>query len=105
MTVLTIVLMALVTYLPRLAGLSLASFVLPPFWSRFLRFVPTAVFAALVVPALPSAGRPRCGSSQRVSRPLCSGGCGRCGSGCWWGWSCFGDCGHCRVRATFGTNR
>lgn len=55
MTVLTIVLMALVTYLPRLAGLSLASFVLPPFWTRFLRFVPIAVFAALVVPALPNA--------------------------------------------------
>lgn len=56
MTVVTILLMALVTYLPRLAGLSLASLTLPPFWARFLRFVPVAVFAALVAPALPNAG-------------------------------------------------
>lgn len=53
MTVVTILLMALVTYLPRLAGLSLAKITLPPFWTRFLQFVPVAVFAALVVPALP----------------------------------------------------
>jgi branched-subunit amino acid transport protein len=25
----------------------------PPFWKRFLRFVPIAVFSALIVPALP----------------------------------------------------
>ena len=56
MTVLTILLMALVTYLPRLVGLSLTGSVLPPFWTRFLRFVPIAVFASLVVPALPSPG-------------------------------------------------
>lgn len=56
MTSLTILLMALVTYLPRLAGLSLTGLTLPPFWTRFLRFVPIAVFAALVVPALPSPG-------------------------------------------------
>lgn len=56
MTVLTIVLMAFVTYLPRLVGLSLAGFCLPPFWTRFLQFVPVAVFSALIVPALPSPG-------------------------------------------------
>jgi branched-subunit amino acid transport protein len=56
MTVVTIFLMALVTYLPRLAGLSLARFSLPTFWTRFLRFVPVAVFAALITPALPNAG-------------------------------------------------
>ena len=56
MTVLTIVLMALVTYGPRLLGLSLSGLTLPPFWLRFLQFVPVAVFAALVVPALPSGG-------------------------------------------------
>ena len=56
MTVLTIVLMALVTYGPRLLGLSLSGLELPPFWLRFLGFVPVAVFAALVVPALPSGG-------------------------------------------------
>lgn len=44
--------MAVVTYVPRLAGLWLRARV-PPFWVRFLRFVPIAVFAALVVPALP----------------------------------------------------
>lgn len=55
MTVVTIFLMALVTYLPRLAGLSLANVTLPPFWTRFLRFVPVAVFAALITPALPNA--------------------------------------------------
>ncbi len=55
MTVVTIFLMTLVTYLPRLAGLSLARFSLPPFWTRFLRFVPVAVFAALIAPALPNA--------------------------------------------------
>jgi branched-subunit amino acid transport protein len=52
--VLTIVLMALVTYGPRLLGVSLPRLELPPFWSRFLQFVPVAVFSALVVPALPS---------------------------------------------------
>jgi branched-subunit amino acid transport protein len=44
--------MAAVTYASRLAGLLLRTSV-PPFWERFLRFVPIAVFAALVVPALP----------------------------------------------------
>lgn len=56
MTVLTIMLMAVVTYGPRLLGLSLSGLELPPFWLRLLGFVPVAVFAALVVPALPSAG-------------------------------------------------
>lgn len=45
--------MAAATYGPRLLGLSLARLTLPPFWGRFLNFVPVAVFAALVVPALP----------------------------------------------------
>lgn len=53
MNVLTILLMALVTYVPRLLGVSLPRLELPPFWSRFLQFVPIAVFAALVVPELP----------------------------------------------------
>ncbi len=52
----TILLMAAATYGPRLLGLSLSGLALPPFWLRFLRFVPVAVFAALIVPALPSAG-------------------------------------------------
>ena len=56
MTLLTILLMAAVTYGPRLLGLSLSRVTLPPFWTRFLQFVPVAVFAALVVPALPKAG-------------------------------------------------
>ncbi|HEX7003737.1 MAG TPA: AzlD domain-containing protein [Trueperaceae bacterium] len=52
----TILLMALVTYLPRLAGFMLAGSRVPPFWLRFLRFVPISVFAVLIVPALPGAG-------------------------------------------------
>ncbi len=56
MTILTILLMALVTYGPRLVGLSLAKVSLPLFWARFLQFVPVAVFAALIVPVLPSSG-------------------------------------------------
>lgn len=52
----TIVLMALVTFGPRLAGFLLSGQPLPPFWLRALRFVPIAVFAALVTPSLPGAG-------------------------------------------------
>jgi branched-subunit amino acid transport protein len=48
----TVLGMSLVTYSTRLAGLWLRVRP-PPFWARVLRFVPTAVFAALVVPALP----------------------------------------------------
>ena len=48
-----IVLMALVTYGPRLLGFALSGRRMPGFWRRFLRFVPVAVFAALTAPALP----------------------------------------------------
>jgi branched-subunit amino acid transport protein len=40
-----------VTFGSRLAGL-LVRMRLPPFWLRFLHFVPIAVFAALVTPSL-----------------------------------------------------
>ena len=43
--------MAVITYGTRIAGL-LVNTEVPPFWLRFLHFVPIAVFAALVVPAL-----------------------------------------------------
>ena len=43
--------MLAVTFGSRLAGLSLHT-KLPPFWLRFLHFVPIAVFAALVTPSL-----------------------------------------------------
>ncbi len=43
--------MLAVTFGSRLAGL-LVRMRLPPFWLRFLHFVPIAVFAALVTPAL-----------------------------------------------------
>lgn len=46
--------MAAVTYGPRLLGLWLAGTPLRGFWRRFLHFVPVSVFAALIVPALPS---------------------------------------------------
>lgn len=52
----TIVLMAAVTFGPRLAGFLLAGRSLPPFLLRALRFVPIAVFAALVTPSLPGVG-------------------------------------------------
>jgi branched-subunit amino acid transport protein len=44
--------MLIVTFGSRYAGLTLRG-ELPPFWLRFLRFVPIAVFAALVVPEIP----------------------------------------------------
>jgi branched-subunit amino acid transport protein len=43
--------MVAVTFGARLAGLTLHR-ELPPFWLRFLHFVPIAVFAALVTPSL-----------------------------------------------------
>ncbi len=43
--------MLAVTFGSRLAGLGLRR-ELPPFWLRFLHFVPIAVFAALVTPSL-----------------------------------------------------
>jgi branched-subunit amino acid transport protein len=43
--------MVAVTFGSRLAGLTLHR-ELPPFWLRFLHFVPIAVFAALVTPSL-----------------------------------------------------
>ena len=48
---LTVAGMVAVTFGSRLAGLSLRA-PLPPFWLRFLHFVPIAVFAALVTPSL-----------------------------------------------------
>ncbi|MBU1249026.1 MAG: AzlD domain-containing protein, partial [Proteobacteria bacterium] len=50
---LTILGMALVTYLPRLApAWLLSSRTLPPVVARFLSFVPTAVLSALLLPSL-----------------------------------------------------
>ena len=43
--------MVAVTFGSRLAGLTLRM-ELPPFWLRFLHFVPISVFAALVTPSL-----------------------------------------------------
>jgi branched-subunit amino acid transport protein len=43
--------MLAVTFGSRLAGLTL-QLRLPPFWLRFLHFVPIAVFAALATPSL-----------------------------------------------------
>lgn len=47
---LTIGLMWLVTYLPRLLGLHLGHLRLPPFWQAFLAYIPVSVFAALTLP-------------------------------------------------------
>jgi branched-subunit amino acid transport protein len=43
--------MLVVTFGSRISGLTLRM-ELPPFWLRFLHFVPIAVFAALVTPSL-----------------------------------------------------
>lgn len=43
--------MLAVTFGSRLTGLTMRM-ELPPFWARFLHFVPIAVFAALVTPSL-----------------------------------------------------
>ena len=50
---LVILLMALVTYGPRLLGFVLSGRPVAGFWLRFLHFVPISVFGALIVPALP----------------------------------------------------
>ena len=68
MSTLTIILgMALVTYLPRLAGFILSGRQVSAFWLRFLHFVPIAVFAALIAPALPGS------SSQGLARLIAAG--------------------------------
>jgi branched-subunit amino acid transport protein len=51
---LTIVLMAVVTFLPRFIGFLLSGRKVSPFWLKFLHFVPISVFAALIAPSLPS---------------------------------------------------
>jgi branched-subunit amino acid transport protein len=48
---LTLAGMTAVTFGSRYAGLALQT-ELPPFWVRFLHFVPIAVFAAIVTPSL-----------------------------------------------------
>jgi branched-subunit amino acid transport protein len=47
----TVLGMLVVTFGSRLAGVLLTA-PLPPFWLRFVRFVPIAVFAALIAPNL-----------------------------------------------------
>lgn len=49
----TIVAMAAVTFAARYAGLRLPTGRVRGYWRRFLSYVPTAVFAALIVPGLP----------------------------------------------------
>lgn len=53
---LTIVLMGVVTFIPRWAGLRLSGREVPPFWLRFFNYVPLAVFPALIVPEIAGAG-------------------------------------------------
>ncbi len=49
---LVITAMAVVTFIPRYLGMRLAGREVPPFWLRFFRFVPVAVFPALIAPEL-----------------------------------------------------
>lgn len=46
----TLLLMWLVTYVPRWVGLNLGGARLPPFWLNFMRFIPVSVVAALITP-------------------------------------------------------
>lgn len=50
---LTVLLMALATYALRLAGFVLPTRRLTPFWTSWLRYVPVAVFAALIATSAP----------------------------------------------------
>ena len=59
--------MAVLTYATRWVGLRFTTLRLPPFWLDFLRFVPVAVFAALVVPSLSGP------SGQTPARVLAAG--------------------------------
>ncbi len=52
---LTVLGMLAVTFGSRYVGLAIRPS-LPPFWLRFLRFVPIAVFAAIVAPSLSGGG-------------------------------------------------
>jgi branched-subunit amino acid transport protein len=52
----TILAMAVVTFVPRLLGLWLVRSRVPNVVTRFLRFVPVSVFAAIIVPAVPGNG-------------------------------------------------
>ena len=61
--------MVVVTFGSRLLGLFITA-PLPPFWLRFMRFVPIAVFAALVTPNI--AG----GSGEGTLRLIAAGLCG-----------------------------
>jgi branched-subunit amino acid transport protein len=63
----TIFAMAVLTYATRWVGLRFTGLQLPAFWLDFLRFVPVAVFAALVVPALSGPG------GQTPARVLAAG--------------------------------
>ena len=55
-----VALMAVVTYLPRMLPMVMfRRFKFPPFWKRFLRFIPYAALSALVFPGfLTSTGNP-----------------------------------------------
>jgi branched-subunit amino acid transport protein len=52
-----ILILAVVTYLTRVAGFSLAGHTVPPWIDRFLTYVPVAAFAALIASGL-GAGTP-----------------------------------------------
>jgi len=51
-TMLVILGMAVVTFIPRYLGMRLSGRAVPPFWMRFFQFVPVAVFPALIIPEL-----------------------------------------------------
>ena len=75
-----IFLMTLVTYLPRLLPmLLLTERPLPPFWRRFLTFIPFTALGALIIPGVFQAvpGKPLavlCGVGAAVMTAWCRGG-------------------------------
>jgi branched-subunit amino acid transport protein len=78
--IMLIFLMTAVTYLPRLLPmLFLAERPLPPFWRRFLTFIPFAALGALIIPGVFQAvpGRPvpvLCGIGAAIVSAWCKRG-------------------------------
>lgn len=65
--------MTVVTFGSRLAGFALAGWRAPPFWLRFLHFVPIAVFAAIIAPALAPNGAEAARPSAWAARLVACG--------------------------------
>ena len=87
-----IVVLAVLIYLTRIAGLLLGARQAPPTVARALHYVPIAAFAALIVPGLAVPGE----FAPRVVAALCTGlprgDSASCGWRWSWGWPSTGGC-------------